>query len=79
MRPWLPAAQVLLLLGPWEVAQMVTAGSKAQPVSEAEREKGRDSGPSTLPRKYHTLVSTKLHLLKVSPPPAALSWESTLQ
>lgn len=84
MRPWLPAAlcllsqQVLLLLGPREVVQMVTAGSKAQSASEAEREKGRDSGPST-PRGYHTLVSTKLHLLKVSPPPAALSWESTLQ
>lgn len=45
MQPRLPAAlcllsqQVLLLLGPWEVAQMVTAGSKAQSVGKAEREK----------------------------------------
>lgn len=44
MQPQLPAVlcllsqQVLLLLGPWEVVQMV-AESKAQPVGEAEREK----------------------------------------
>ena len=50
------------------------AGSKAQPIGEAEKEKG----PSTPPQGYNAPVSTKLHLLNVFPPPKASRWELTL-